>query len=70
MIQSYGAGAPKLGIFPGAGVQNKNQEPELSLKFRTGITCNFWLAKFLTSHHARMHRVIFYILNTLMKLII
>jgi len=41
MIQGYGAGAPKLGIFPGAGVQNKNQEPELSLKFRTGITCNF-----------------------------
>jgi len=27
-------------------------------------------AKFLTSHHVRMHRVIFYIPNTLIKLII
>jgi len=25
-----------MGILPGAGVQNKNQEPELSLKFWTG----------------------------------
>jgi len=33
-----GAGAPELGIFPGAGAgaQIKNQEPELNLKFRTG----------------------------------
>jgi len=33
------AGAPELGILPGAGAQIKNQkqpEPELSLKFRTG----------------------------------
>jgi len=27
---------PELGILPGAGVQNKNQEPDLSLKFWTG----------------------------------
>jgi len=25
-----------VGILPGAGVQNNNQEPELSSKFRTG----------------------------------
>jgi len=31
-----GAGAPELGILPGAGAQIKNdEEPELSLKFRT-----------------------------------
>jgi len=37
-IQGYGAGASDLGILHGAGVQNKNQkEPELSLKFRTGV---------------------------------
>jgi len=40
IIQGYGveAGAPELGILPGpgAGTQIKNQEPELSLKFRTG----------------------------------
>ena len=30
-----GAGAPELGILPGAGAQIKNDEPELSLKFRT-----------------------------------
>jgi len=35
-MQGYGAGAPELGILPGDGVQNKNQDPELSLKFRTG----------------------------------
>jgi len=26
----------ELGLLPGAGAQIKNQEPELSLKFRTG----------------------------------
>jgi len=26
----------ELGIFPGAGVPIKNQEPKLSVKFRTG----------------------------------
>jgi len=31
-----GAGAPELSILPGAGVQIKNQEPELSIRFRTG----------------------------------
>jgi len=31
------AGAPELGILPGAGAQIKNQESELSLKFRTGF---------------------------------
>ena len=39
IIQDYGAGAPELGILPGAGTQIKNEkdpEPELSLKFRTG----------------------------------
>jgi len=39
IIQDYGAGAPELGIFPGAGTQIKNEkdsEPEPSLKFRTG----------------------------------
>jgi len=35
IIQGHGAGAPELGILPGAGAQIKNQEPELSLKFRT-----------------------------------
>jgi len=35
-----------------------------------GVKRNFWLAKFLTSHHVRMHRVIFYIPNALIKLII
>ena len=35
-VQGYGAGAPELGILPGAGAQIKNQEPELSLKFGTG----------------------------------
>jgi len=32
ILQGYGAGAPGLGILPGAGAQIKNQEPELSLK--------------------------------------
>jgi len=39
IIQDYWAGAPELGIFPGAGTQIKNEkdsEPEPSLKFRTG----------------------------------
>jgi len=37
IIQGSGAGAPELGILPGAGSQIKNQkEPDLSLKFRTG----------------------------------
>jgi len=26
----------------------------------TGVKRNFWLAKFLTSNHVRMHRVMFY----------
>jgi len=30
------AAEPELGILPGAGAQIKNQEPEPSLKFRTG----------------------------------
>ena len=41
-----------------------------SLHVHTGVKRNFWLTKFLTSHQARMHRVIFYIPNTLIKLII
>jgi len=36
LIQGYGAGAPELGILPGAGAQINSQEPELSLEFRTG----------------------------------
>jgi len=36
----------------------------------TGVKRNFWLAKFLSSHHVRMHRVIFFTLNALIKLII
>jgi len=36
---------------------------------RAGVRGNFWLAKYLTSRHMRMHRVIFYISNTLRKLI-
>jgi len=35
-----------------------------------GVKRNFWLANFLTSHHVHMHRVIFYISNTLRKLVI
>ena len=35
IIQGYGAGAPELGIFPGAGALIKNQEPQLSFEFRT-----------------------------------
>jgi len=31
-----GAGTPVLDTLPGAGAQIKNQEPELSLKLRTG----------------------------------
>jgi len=37
---------------------------------KTGVRRNLWLAKFLTSHHVRMHRVIFYISNTVTNLII
>jgi len=36
----------------------------------TGVKRNFWLAKFLISRHMRMHRVTFYISNTLRKLMI
>jgi len=36
ILRNPGYGAQELGILPGAGVQNKNQEPELSLKLRTG----------------------------------
>ena len=36
----------------------------------SGVKRNFWLAKFLTSRHVRVHRVIFYISNTLRKLMI
>jgi len=40
LIQSNRAGAPELGILPGAGagaqIKNKEPEQELSLKFRTG----------------------------------
>jgi len=39
-------------------------------KFRTRCQRNFWLAKFLTSRHVRMQRAIFYISNTLRKLLI
>jgi len=35
-----------------------------------GVKRNSLFAKFLTSHHVPMHRVIFYIPNTLIKLII
>ena len=35
IIQSYGAGAPELDIFPGPWAQIKIQKQELSLKFRT-----------------------------------
>ena len=40
--------------------------------WKTGpsVKRNFWLAKFLTWHHVRMHKVIFYIPNTLIELII
>jgi len=40
------------------------------LKCDPSVKRNFWLAKFLTSHHVNMHRVIFYISNTLRKLMI
>jgi len=33
----------------------------------SGVKRNFWLAKFLTTRHVRMHKVIFYISNTLRK---
>jgi len=33
-----------------------------------GVKQNFWLAKFLTLRHVRMHRVIFYTSNTLKQL--
>ena len=36
----------------------------------TGVKGNFWLAKFLTSRHMRMHRATFNISNTLRKLMI
>jgi len=37
---------------------------------RISVKRNFWLAKFLTSRHMRMHRIIFYLSNTLRKLMI
>jgi len=43
---------------------------KLLQNFVSGVKRNFWLAKFLTSHHVRMHRIIFYIPNMLIKLII
>jgi len=43
--------------------------PELKSDSGSGVRRNFWLAKFLTSHHVRMRKVIFYISNTLIKLI-
>jgi len=36
ILQGCEAATPELGILPGAGAQIENQEPELSLKFRTG----------------------------------
>jgi len=45
----------------------------LTIKYRfsdSGVKPNFWLAKFLTSRHVRMHRLIFCISNTLRKLMI
>jgi len=36
----------------------------------TSVKQNFWLPKFLTSHHTRTHRATFYIQNTLRKLMI
>jgi len=38
--------------------------------YRPGVKRNFWIVKFLTSRHVRMHRAIFYISNTLRKLMI
>ena len=35
-----------------------------------GVKWNFWLAKFRTSRHVGMHKVVFYISNTLRKLMI
>jgi len=39
-------------------------------EFHIGVKRNYWLANFPTLRHVRMHRVIFYILNTLTKLVI
>jgi len=36
IIQGCGVRAPEQGILPIVGAQIENQEPELSLKFRTG----------------------------------
>jgi len=36
----------------------------------TGVKRNSWLAKFLTSRHVHMHKIIFYISNTQIKLMI
>jgi len=36
----------------------------------SGVKRNFWRAKFLTSHHVCMHRLIFFMADTLIKLII
>jgi len=44
LIQGCGAGAPELGILPGAGAQINSQEPELSLEFRTGAMAIWELA--------------------------
>jgi len=46
----------------GGGARALLRQPEMII-----IRCQ---AKFLTSHHIRMHRVIFYIPNTLIKLIV
>jgi len=51
--------------------RNKNTEfCQIRLRLSgSGVKQNFWHAKFLTSHHVRMHRVMFYIPKTLTKLI-
>jgi len=45
-------------------------EPVWMFQVRACVKRNFWLAKFLTSRQVRMHRAIFYISNTLRKLMI
>ena len=47
---------------------NKLQATKVGLWFLKGETR--YQAKFLTSRHVRMHKVIFYISNTLRKLVI
>jgi len=55
---------------PATAENEKWHQSVFSLIFDSGVKRNFWLAKVLTSRHVHMHRVIFYIQNTLKKMMV